>query len=119
MKKYDWYAEMSDDSRKWDAQQAMNSQLKMLAKKIGAERAVEIWNNYAPKDRKIDASFFMMREDKISKIKEALKKALKKSLKEGDPALKPVDDNIAKKETELANLYTQKANILKKPGSQT
>jgi hypothetical protein len=119
MKKYDWYAEMSDDSRKWDAQQAMNSQLKMLAKKIGAERATEIWNNYAPENRKVQASFFMMREDKISKIKEVLKKALKKSLKEGDPALKPVDDNIAKKETELANLYTQKANILKKPGSQT
>jgi hypothetical protein len=115
MKKYDFYAEMSDDSRKWDAQQTMNSQLKMLAKKIGVEKAVELFNQKAPANRKVNASFFGMNEDKHAKIKEALKKALK----EADIALKPVDDNIAKKETELANLYTQKANILKKPGSQT
>jgi len=115
MKKYDFYAEMSDDDRKWDAQQAMNSQLKMLAKKIGVEKAVKLFNQKAPADRKVKASFFGINEDKHAKIKEALKKALK----EADVALKPVDDNIAKKETELANLYTQKANILKKPGSQT
>lgn len=115
MKKYDFYAEMSDDSRKWDAQQTMNSQLKQLAKKIGVEKAIELFNQKAPTDRKVNASFFRMNEDKHAKLKEALKKALK----EADIALKPVDDNIAKKETELANLYTQKANILKKPGSQT
>lgn len=99
MKKYDWYAEMSDDSRKWDAQQAMNSQLKMLAKKIGAERATEIWNNYAPENRKVQASFFMMREDKISKIKEALKKALKED---------KASDELAKK----AATQAERAKVL-------
>ena len=115
MKKYDFYAEMSDDPRKYDAQQAMDMQLKQLAKKIGVEKAVKLFNQKAPADRKIDASFFGMNENKISKIKEALKKALK----EEDPQLKPISSNIEKKEAELANLYTQKANILKKPGTQS
>jgi ribosome modulation factor len=80
MKKYDWYAEMSDDSRKWDAQQDLESKLKMLAKNIGAEMAADIWNRYAPKDRRVNASYFNMRENKYSKLKEFLKKALKEKL---------------------------------------
>jgi len=68
MKKYDWYAEMSDDSRKWDAQQDMKRQLKQIAKTISAEKAVEIWNRYAPENnRKVDTSFFEMRENKVAK----------------------------------------------------
>ena len=68
MKKYDWYAEMSDDSRKWDAQQDMERQLKQIAKTISAEKAVEIWNRYAPENnRKVDTSFFEMRENKVAK----------------------------------------------------
>lgn len=66
MKKYDWYAEMSDDSRKWDAQQAMERQLKQIAKTIGIEKAAEIWNKYAPSNRKEQASFFKMNEDKVA-----------------------------------------------------
>jgi hypothetical protein len=46
------------------------------------------------------------KENKIAKIKEALKKALKEN---------PIDDNIKKAETSLANLYTQKAADLKQP----
>jgi len=82
MKKYDWYAEMSDDSRKWDAQKSMEYQLKTLAKSIGAEKATEIWNRYAPQDRKISAKFFTMMEkkDKYAKLKEFLKKTLKEKL---------------------------------------
>ena len=70
MKKYDWYAEMSDDDRKWDAQQAMERQLKQIAKTIGAEKAAEIWNKYANKyapNRKKQASFFEMKENKAAK----------------------------------------------------
>jgi hypothetical protein len=49
MKRYDWYAEMSDDSRKWDVQQKTNRQLYDLSKFIGADKALEIFNQYAPK----------------------------------------------------------------------
>lgn len=79
MKKYDWYAEMSDDSRKYRAQKDMEYDLKVLAKSIGAEKATEIWNRYAPQDRKINAKFFTMTEkkDKYAKLKEFLKKAIK------------------------------------------
>lgn len=112
---YDWYYEMSDDPRAYDRGTSMDNQLKALGKQIGVDKAVDLFNDKAPSDRKITSSFFMEgKEDKHSKLKEALKKALK----EADPKLKPVDDNIAKKETELANLYTQKANILKQPGTQ-
>jgi hypothetical protein len=103
MKKYDWYAEMSDDDRKWDAQQAMERELKMLAKKIGVEKAVELFNQKAPQDRKVDASFFRMNEDKYSKIKEALKNALKKKVTEDT-----VSNELAKKSA----IQTEKAKIL-------
>jgi RIO-like serine/threonine protein kinase len=105
---------MSDDPRAYERGVVLDKQLKTLGKQIGADKAVALFNDKAPSDRKVTSSFFMEGEDKHTKIKEALKKALK----EVDPKLKPVDDNIAKKETELANLYTQKANILKQPGTQ-
>jgi hypothetical protein len=81
IKTYDWYAEMSDDSRKWEAQKDLEAKLKALAKTIGADTAAEIWNRNAPKNRQVQNSYFMMREekkDKYSKLKEFLKKAIKK-----------------------------------------
>ena len=111
---YDWYAEMSDDPSKWNAQQRMEGTLKQLAKQIGVDRAVELYNQYAPSDRKITSSHFMF-EDKHAKIKEALKKALK----EEDPQLTIANKAIEKKEQELANLRIQQANVLKKPGTQS
>ena len=116
MKKYDWYAEMSDDSRKWDAQQDMERQLKQIAKTISAEKAVEIWNRYAPENnRKVDTSFFEMRENKVAKtifdknanitkginniakgednkkkLKEYLKEMIRKQLKETFDGMEPM-----------------------------
>lgn len=49
MKKYDWYFEMSDDDRVWDRGKALNRKLYDLAKFIGANKAIEIFNQYAPK----------------------------------------------------------------------
>ena len=51
MKKYDWYFEMSDDDRAYDRGKALNRQLYDLAKFIGADKAIEIFNQYAPKGR--------------------------------------------------------------------
>lgn len=51
MKKYDWYFEMSDDDRAYDRGKALNRQLYNLAKFIGADKAIEIFNQYAPKGR--------------------------------------------------------------------
>lgn len=51
MKKYDWYFEMSDDDRVWDRGKALNRQLYDLSKFIGADKALEIFNQYAPKGR--------------------------------------------------------------------
>ena len=46
----------------------MERQLKQIAKTISAEKAVEIWNRYAPENnRKVDTSFFEMRENKVAK----------------------------------------------------
>ena len=115
MKKYDFYAEMSDDSRKWDAQQTMNSQLKQLAKKIGVEKAIELFNQKAPTDRKVNASFFGMNEDKHATLKEKLKKGLKELLTAGDIAAakttgKPI--NVAKSNTtDIQSLQRAKANF--------
>jgi len=99
VKKYDWYAEMSDDSRKWDAQQDMERQLSKLAKTIGVDKAVEIFNRYAPSDRKVTSDDTMwMKEDKHIKIKEALKKALKQEI------LDPKDVMAAKKTGTVVNI---------------
>ena len=115
VKKYDWYAEMSDDSRKWDAQQAMEAQLRQLAKTIGVDKAVEIFNRYAPSDRKVTSSHSMwMNEDKHAKIKEALKKALK----EEDPAMTKIEKDEEAAEKALAQILTKKAQVLAKPGTQ-
>ena len=102
MKRYDWYAEMSDDARKWDAQEAMKVELRKLSKSIGVDKAVEIFNRYAPSDRKVTSSDTMwgMKEDKHAKIKEALKSALKKEGK--------VEDELAKKSA----VQTEKAKLV-------
>lgn len=116
MKKYDWYAEMSDDSRKWDAQQSMERQLSQLAKSIGVDKAVALFNQYAPSDRKVTSSDSMwsIREDKHTKIKEALKKALK----EVDPQLQKLSKDEENAEKTLAAILTKKAALLNKPGTQ-
>lgn len=112
MKTYDWYAEMSDDSRKWDAQQELETKLKALAKNIGADIAAEIWNRHAPKNRQVQASYFMMREekkDKYSKLKEFLKKAIKKeatrfNVKGKDTYVKDQDASGFEKELKAAGV---------------
>ena len=100
MKKYDWYAEMSDDPSKWNAQQSMEGTLRQLAKQIGADKALEIYNRYAPSDRKVTSSHFV-REDKHTKIKETLKKALKQEL------LNPKDIQAAKATGDVINIPAQ------------
>jgi hypothetical protein len=77
MKKYDWYYEMGDDPRAYDRGTALDKQLKSLAKSIGIDRAVELFNQYAPSDRKVTTSFFQMNEDKHAKLKELLKTKIK------------------------------------------
>lgn len=116
VKKYDWYAEMSDDPRKWNAQQSMEADLRQLSKTIGVDKAVEIFNRYAPSDRKVTSSDTMwgMNEDKHAKIKEALKKALK----EADPTLTKLEKDEETAEKALANILKKKADILNKPGTQ-
>lgn len=100
MQKYDWYAEMSDDPSKWNAQQSMEGTLRQLAKTIGIDKAVALFNQYAPSDRKVTSndSMWGMREDKHSKIKEALKSALKKEI------LDPKDVQSAKKLGTIVNI---------------
>ncbi len=83
MSKYDWYAEFSDDPSKWSAQQSMEGTLRQLAKKIGVDRAVEIYNSFAPSNRKVTSSHFM-NEDKHAKLKETLKAKLKEALTTAD-----------------------------------
>jgi hypothetical protein len=51
MKRYDWYFEMSDDDRAYDRGKELNRKLYNLAKFIGPDKAVEIFNQYAPKGR--------------------------------------------------------------------
>jgi len=112
IKTYDWYAEMSDDSRKWEAQKDLEAKLKALAKTIGADTAAEIWNRNAPKNRQVQNSYFMMREekkDKYSKLKEFLKKAIKKeatrfNVKGKDTYVKDQDASGFEKELKAAGV---------------
>ena len=114
MSKYDWYYEMSDDPRKYDTGSAMDQKLKSLAKTIGTDRAVELFNDKAPSDRKVTSSFFTESKDKHAKIKEALKKALK----EVDPVLTKLSKDEETAEKNLATILKKKADILNKPGTQ-
>jgi ribosome modulation factor len=102
--KFDWYAEMSDDSSKWDTQQDMEKQMKAIAKTIGAEKAASIWNAKAPQDRQIKSNYFMEKKEKYGKLKEYLKKALKKEatkFKAGGETIFTNDAEAASKEIEL------------------
>lgn len=114
MSRYDWYYEMSDDPRKYDTGTALDQKLKSLAKTIGIDRAVELFNLKAPSDRKVTSTFFAESKDKLSKIKEALKKALK----EEDPMLTKLKKDEERKEKEMAIIKKQQADILNKPGTQ-
>jgi len=63
MQRYDWYAEMSDDYRAYDRMISVNRRLFSLAQKFDANKAIDIFNQYAPKgsgvkrylDRTIDS----------------------------------------------------------------
>jgi len=63
MQRYDWYAEMSDDYRAYNRMISVNRRLLSLAQKFDANKAVDIFNQYAPKgsgvqkylDRTIDS----------------------------------------------------------------
>jgi len=66
--KYDWYHEMSDDDRKHQAALEVNKKLKALAKSIGEEEAVRIYNEKAPKDRKIKSIQDLSEGKKISTV---------------------------------------------------
>jgi hypothetical protein len=119
MKKYDWYYEMSDDSSKFNAGRSIDKQLQNLGSKIGGNKAVEIFNKYAPADRKVTSTFFTINEsetkvDKHSKLKELLKKALK----EVDPQLQKLSRDEENAERSLAGILQKKAAILSKPGTQ-
>lgn len=90
MSKYDWYYEMSDDPRKYDTGTALDQKLKSLAKLIGTDRAVELFNLKAPSDRKVTSTFFRESKDKHSKLKEILKNKVKEAIfksRKGDIAL--------------------------------
>ena len=78
MQNYDWYYEMSDDPRVYDRGKAVDQKLKQIAKQIGKDKAAEIFNQYAPEDRKASNVFFTEKKDKYAKLKEFLKKAIKK-----------------------------------------
>jgi exonuclease III len=116
MKKYDWYYEMSDDSAKYNAGKSIDKQLKVLGSKIGGNKAVEIFNKYAPADRKITSTFFSMNENEDKKAK--LKELLKKALKEVDPQLQKLSKDEENAERSLADILQKKAAILNKPGTQ-
>lgn len=104
MRDYDWYYEMSDDPRIYDRGQEIDQKLKSLVKTVGTDRAVELFNQYAPSDRKVTTSFFMeAKEDKHAKLKEALKSALKKKVSE---------DKISDENAKKSAIQTEKAKLI-------
>ena len=101
MSRYDWYYEMSDDPRKYDTGTALDQKLKSLAKTIGTDRAVELFNLKAPSDRKVTSTFFMESKDKHAKLKEILKASLKKEI------INPKDIQAAKTTGDVVNIPVQ------------
>jgi hypothetical protein len=115
MSKYDWYHEMSDDPRKWDMGSTIDQKLKSLAKTIGVDKAVELFNDKAPSDRKVTTTFFAEGEDKHAKLKETLKKGLKELMSATDIQAakvtgKPVNVSKTNKQ-DITALQTAKANF--------
>jgi hypothetical protein len=113
MSRYDWYHEMSDDPRKWDMGSSIDQKLKSLAKTIGVDRAVELFNAKAPSDRKVTTTFFA--ENKHSKLKETLKKGLKELMSATDIQAakltgKPVNVSKTNKQ-DITALQNAKANF--------
>jgi hypothetical protein len=101
MRDYDWYYEMSDDPRIYNRGQEIDQKLKSLVKTVGTDRAVELYNQYAPSDRKVTTSFFMeAKEDKHAKLKEALKAALKN------------EDKISDENAKKSAIQTEKAKLI-------
>jgi hypothetical protein len=101
MRDYDWYYEMSDDPRIYSRGQEVDQKLKSLVKTVGNDRAVELYNQYAPSDRKVTTSFFMeAKEDKHAKLKEALKAALKN------------EDKISDENAKKSAIQTEKAKLI-------
>ena len=102
MSRYDWYYEMSDDPRKYDTGTALDQKLKSLAKTVGVDRAVELFNLKAPSDRKVTSTFFMeVKDDKHAKLKEILKAGLKKEI------INPKDIIAAKSTGDVVNIPVQ------------
>jgi hypothetical protein len=101
MRDYDWYYEMSDDPRIYNRGQEVDQKLKSLVKTVGTDRAVELYNQYAPSDRKVTTSFFMeAKKDKHAKLKEALKAALKN------------EDKISDENAKKSAIQTEKAKLI-------
>jgi hypothetical protein len=120
MKKYDWYYEMSDNAQKYDAGKLVDRQLQALGSKIGVDKATEIFNRYAPADRKVTSTFFSINEsevkvDKHAKLKELLKAKLKEAISVTDIqnskiSGKPI--NVSKSNAQdIKALQTAKANF--------
>jgi hypothetical protein len=113
MSKYDWYYEMSDDSRDRDMGSVMDQKLKSLAKAIGIDRAVELFNDKAPSDRKVTTTFFA--ENKHAKLKEILKKGLKELMTSSDitaAKLAGKSINVSKSnKQDISALQNAKANF--------
>jgi len=120
MKKYDWYYEMSDNAQKYDAGKLVDRQLQALGSKIGVDKATEIFNRYAPADKKVTSTFFSINEsevkvDKHAKLKELLKAKLKEAISVTDIqnskiSGKPI--NVSKTNTQdIKALQTAKANF--------
>ena len=80
MQKYDWYYEMSDDPRYFTAGNKMDNELRSLAKIIGAQKAIEIFNRFAPQDRKATPTFFTEIQ-KREKVKEIVRKHVEGAVK--------------------------------------
>jgi hypothetical protein len=106
MSRYDWYHEMSDDPRKWDMGSSIDQKLKSLAKTIGVDKAVELFNDKAPSDRKVTSTFFAEGaegKDKHAKLKEMLKAGLKKKVSE---------DKVADETAKKSAIQTEKAKLI-------
>jgi len=78
LKTHDWYYQMSDDPRVWEAGQAENDEIRSLMNQLPRERAAELYRMYAPWEKNKSNMKQENKKDKYSKLREYLKKALKK-----------------------------------------
>lgn len=113
LRSHDWYYQMSDDPRWWEAGNDEAMAIRALMKKLPQDRAEQLYKMYDPREKRNEST---KKADKYSKLKEYLKKAIKKEavkFKAGGETIFTNNQEAGSKEAEFkkAGVKYTKSNV--------